>query len=1209
MAELQDATEAKAEGGRPGTNGQSSTNPASATTAPGSDPPKPDRPQRPDDAPLNQRNGADPQNNTRDGDAHQTQGDPIDIATGEMILRQTDVELQSVLPMVLRRMHLSSYRVGRHFGPSWASTLDQRLELGNAGVSFAAEDGKLLLAPTPAVGATVRFGGSRHELTDNRDGGYTLTEHDTGRRLLFAAGENVLPLTAIIDRNGNRVDVERDAAGTPVEVRHSGGYRIRVESDDGLVTALYLREADNGDDVLLRRFVYEDRRLTEVINASGLPMRFTYDRAGRITSWTDRNGTWYRFTYDSRGRVVTGEGSGGFLSGTMEYDSENRITHWTDSLGARTTYHLNEAGQTIREIDPLGGETLSEWNEYDQLLSRTDPLGRTTRYEYDDDGNLTVVTRPDGSQARFEYNILGLPITITMPDGSVFKREYDERGNLTRVTDPLGATTSYAYDERGHLMSSTDALGNGQRVETDAAGLPVAFVDHSNHTTRCVRDRFGRITQATDPLGVTTEFGWTADGRLVWRRSPNGATDRWRYDGEGNLRGFVDAVGQETRIDVTHFDLPTTEIRPDGSRLEFEYNTELRLTSVTNELGSVWRYEYDQSGNLLRETDFNGRTVDYQHDTVGQLVSRTNGMGDTVSFTHDVLGNLIERRSSTMTSRFRYDPQGNMVEASDHRTKVIFRRDPVGRVVAETINGRTVSSLYDAIGRRVRRRTPSGAESTWEYDANSQPIALHTAGRVLHFKYDSAGNELHRWLPGNTILTQEWDTDSQLRSQTISSTGGLQRQRRSYTYRPDGHLIGMDDPLTGRRTFELDHVGRVTTITGTGWTERYVYDPAGKVTHASWPTPPEMTAEEAGDREYSGTLIRRAGTVRYEHDAQGRVVLRQQKHLSRKPDTWRYYWDADDRLVEVLTPDGVRWRYHYDVLGRRVAKQLVSPDGSRVLEQTEFSWDGPVLIEQAHTRAGDPGIRVTVWDYEPNTLRPLAQTERSTLRHAPQQWFDEQFHAIVTDLVGTPTELVSDQGGLVQLHRTTLWGLRVDRSRPTVHTPLQFPGQYTDPESGFHYNFHRHYDPSIGRYTSSDPLGFAGGIDPHGYVPNPHTWIDPLGLKCTRAEMKQMMRSQSIAPDLLQKGVHFNVGRIELRVSPTHSGGLALKPVFSSYTDQAVTQAIRKGEGALEYQEFRDWLVKHAEAGLEMSRHADHRWTGRGRELKALIEALRNHGS
>lgn len=1106
VSQAQNATYQVAQGGRPGSNGHNNTTtPSNTTTPPKSDsPPKtdsstPTKPNNTSDTPLPNRSD-DPQSPTRDGDKRNTTGDPIDIATGEMYLRQTDVELQSTLPLVLRRTHLSSYRVGLRFGPSWASTLDQRLELSSAGVSFAAEDGKLLLAPDPAVGATVKFEGSPHKLTRNDDGGFTLTEHGTGRRLLFAPGGNVLPITAIVDRNGNRIDFEYDAAGTPVEVRHSGGYRIRVESEGGLVTALYLREADNGSDVLLMRYGYEDRRLTEVINASGLPMRFTYDHAGRITGWTDRNDRWYRYTYDSQGRVVSGEGSGGFLSGTMEYDTENRITYWTDSQGARTTYHLNEAGQTIREIDPLGNETLSEWDEYDRLLSRTDPLGRTTRYEYDDEGNLIVLTRPDGSQARFEYNELGLPVTIIAPDGTVTRREYDERGNLTKEIDPLGAVTGYAYDERGHLTSITDALGNVTRVKTDAAGLPIKVTYPMGNTSRYMRDAFGRVSEAIDPLGGTTRFGWTVDGKPAWRTLPDGATERWIYDGEGNLRVHVDALGQETRTEVTHFDLPSEEIRADGTRLRFDYDTECRLVSVTNEQGLVWRYDYDAAGNLVRETDFNGRVLTYQHDAAGQLIARTNGAGETTHFARDVFGNVIERRSGAVTATFTYDPLGRLVEAMDSDTQVTFRRDPLGRVLAETVNGRTVASVYDALGRRIRRRTPSGAETVWEYDANDQPVALHAGGHTLRFDYDRAGREVQRQLGPTAILAQEWDTNHRLISQAVTGAAGQRIQQRSYTYRADGFLTKLDDKLTGPRTFELDRIGRITAVTGTGWAERYAYDAAGNLTHASWPAPPSSDIEELGDREYSGTLIRRAGKVRYEHDAQGRIILRQRKRLSRKPETWRYFWNADDRLIEVLTPNGARWRYRYDPLGRRVAKQRLTPDGSGVLEQIEFTWDGAVLAEQAHTDgvANGPRLadrRVMVWDYEPGTFRPLVQRERSQLRNAPQQWFDEQFYSIVTDIVGTPTELINIHGGIAWYHRTTLWGITTDQSRTGAYTPLRFPGQYADPETGFNYNFQRHYDPASARYAGTDPLGLAGGFDPHSYVWNPYAWIDPLGLK------------------------------------------------------------------------------------------------------------------
>ena len=39
----------------------------------------------------------------------------------------------------------------------------------------------------------------------------------------------------------------------------------------------------------------------------------------------------------------------------------------------------------------------------------------------------------------------------------------------------------------------------------------------------------------------------------------------------------------------------------------------------------------------------------------------------------------------------------------------------------------------------------------------------------------------------------------------------------------------------------------------------------------------------------------------------------------------------------------------------------------------------------------------------------------------------------------------------------------------------RFPGQWFQLESALHYNWHRHYDPSLGRYTQPDPLGFVDG--------------------------------------------------------------------------------------------------------------------------------------
>ena len=61
--------------------------------------------------------------------------------------------------------------------------------------------------------------------------------------------------------------------------------------------------------------------------------------------------------------------------------------------------------------------------------------------------------------------------------------------------------------------------------------------------------------------------------------------------------------------------------------------------------------------------------------------------------------------------------------------------------------------------------------------------------------------------------------------------------------------------------------------------------------------------------------------------------------------------------------------------------------------------------------------------------------------------------------------------------------------------PLRLPGQRYDGETGVHYNYFRDYDPSLGRYGESDPIGLAGGINTYLYVEGtPLLQIDFLGL-------------------------------------------------------------------------------------------------------------------
>lgn len=178
-------------------------------------------------------------------------------------------------------------------------------------------------------------------------------------------------------------------------------------------------------------------------------------------------------------------------------------------------------------------------------------------------------------------------------------------------------------------------------------------------------------------------------------------------------------------------------------------------------------------------------------------------------------------------------------------------------------------------------------------------------------------------------------------------------------------------------------------------------------------------------------------------------------------------------------------------LGRRTAKRRLAADGETVTEEILFAWDGTTLCEQTTRSASLPNPVTLTWNHR--GLHPITQSERITAADAPQHEIDSRFFAIVTDLVGTPTELVDEQGDIAWRTRSTLGHHHLADLQHGLH-PLRFPGQYHDPETGLHYNYFRHYDPETARYFTADPLGLAPAFNVSAYVANPFTWSDSLGL-------------------------------------------------------------------------------------------------------------------
>ncbi|MFQ3556957.1 RHS repeat-associated core domain-containing protein, partial [Streptomyces gramineus] len=1027
--------------------------------------------------------------------------DPIDMATGTMYLQQADVDLPGSLPLVVTRRVASDYRCGWWFGPTWASTLDQRLEIDAHGVVYVTEDGLLLAYPHPvAPGIPVLpEAGPRRPLTRQDDGRYRVSDPVTGHSRLFTAPrDGVGLLTRITDRNDHHIDIDHDTDGTPLSVRHSGGYHLKLTVEEGRITVLALAGAGaDGSDVVVKRYGYTDGNLTSVINSSGLPLTFTYDERLRVTAWEDTNHRRYHYTYDDRDRCLGEGGEAGHLAITLSYDGTDparpdcRVTTLTTAAGAVSRFLVDRRSLVVAETDPMGGTVTTAYDAHQYVTSTTDPLGNRTAFVNNEAGQPVEMTRADGSVVRVVYDEQQSPTALTLPDGSCWLYGNDERGNVVAVTDPAGGTTRLRRAADGSPVEVTDATGRTVAYTHNAAGLPLTATDGLGNTTRYDYDAFGLTKMVTDALGHATRLERNVEGLAVRRTDPDGSHESWEYDGEGNCIRHVDAVGQVTTFEHTHFDRLSSRTGPSGEHHAFTHDAGLRLARVTNPQGLSWNYSYDAAGQLLEETDFDGRTTRYTYDAAGRMATRTNALGQTVRYHRDALGQITAKDVDGTTTVYAYAANGSLTEAVGPHSSLRVELDANGRRVRETVDDRTMTFGYDAAGNRTLRTTPSGARSDWTYDVAGRTIRLATRGHALDFVRDAADREITRLVDGAFTLDRGYDSLDRLVSQRATAPDGREITERSYAYRPDDYLTGVLDAHAGGRSFDLDARGQVTAVHAAGWSERYAYDPAGNQTEASWPQG-HPGHEATGPREYSGTRLTRAGGVHYEYDAAGRVTVRRRTRLSRKPDVWRYEWDAEDRLTAATTPDGSRWRYTYDPLGRRTAKLLMGADGETVLERTVFTWDGNTLCEQTVERYDSDVHTTLTWDHD--GLAPLSQTERIWAATAPQDTIDERFFAIVTDLVGTPTELVSPDGGVAWRTRSTVWGNTVWNRDASAYTPLRFPGQYHDAETGLHYNHHRHYDPETARYTSPDPLGLLPAPNPVAYVHNPHTWSDPLGL-------------------------------------------------------------------------------------------------------------------
>jgi RHS repeat-associated protein len=176
-------------------------------------------------------------------------------------------------------------------------------------------------------------------------------------------------------------------------------------------------------------------------------------------------------------------------------------------------------------------------------------------------------------------------------------------------------------------------------------------------------------------------------------------------------------------------------------------------------------------------------------------------------------------------------------------------------------------------------------------------------------------------------------------------------------------------------------------------------------------------------------------------------------------------WDAESQLVSASVA-GTAATYAYDPFGRRVRKTV---DGS----DTWFLWSGDRLLEERDD-TGALAVRYTYGvGYAPVQVR-IADGGSG-----------EDVYDVHTDHLDTPRRLTDAAGAEVWVAAMAAFGEAFvdpdpDGDLDDVTFNTRFPGQYFDAETGLHYNRFRYYDPGVGRYISSDPIGQFGQLEAAG---------------------------------------------------------------------------------------------------------------------------------
>jgi RHS repeat-associated protein len=777
------------------------------------------------------------------------------------------------------------------------------------------------------------------------------------------------------------------------------------------------------------------------------------------------------------------------------------------------------------------------------LWKVTNALSHVTEYiSYDKNGRVTRIKDANATYTDFVYhargwltqrfvraNSAGTPSV----DDAKLQMDYDAVGNVTQVTQPDGSFLHYTYDDAHRLIKINDNLTNA--IDYCPGGvLSANCLDHAgNRKIEYVKDasltvtrqlfrtynQLGRLTQVLNAASAPVE---RSDGL-----TDTGVADG--YDGNGNRVLKQDGLGVQTKQEFDPLNRLKTTIQNYNNfgadpatyhtTTGYLYDTRDNLRQVTDPDGLNTVYTYDGLNDLTNLSSPDTGGTAYGYDKAGNRVSQTDNRVPSVTstYTYDALNRLtaIAYPTSSLNVTYAYDqadavtgcsgsfPKGRLTRMTDTSGSTTYCYDRRGNVLKKTqvtdATNLITQYTYTTADKVDTIAYPSGAIVTYAprdevgriktitWKANAGAAAITLVSNATYYPF----GPLNVLTFGNgRTLTKTYDKDYAIDSISGTPAGALTLDFGVDVMGDITSASGTISPPNPDRSYQYDPLYRLSTAkTGVTPLEAYTYNKTGDRLSAS------LNGGAAQVYTYAiGThRVASVGGAARTSDPNGNLT-------SVPASTFPLVYDDRNRLVQAKTT-GLGspnvYNYTYNGSGERVLKYAGTSAGD-IYEASV--WDAPGRLLSIHARAagGSSGsfgaAAVTVnatWDeiiYLDSTPVGLAR--------------DGVVYYIEADHLGTPRQVIERArnvavwkwDSLSNTFGTTAPSQDPDLDGTQLVFNLRYPGQYYDAETGLNYNYFRDYDPAIGRYAESDPIGLAGGVNTYSYVlGDPIGSIDPQG--------------------------------------------------------------------------------------------------------------------